>query len=135
MSRKRLGKGRIELDRFDITASNTVGRSGSGINRLVETLNDGAWLQRKRKNGIYGVKKQNDSAKTVMPSEPLHRNLGLEFMEVAGHKVFHYGLCQRLHPSRRDDGHRKPNSRSAMTQSYFGIHRPSDEGFKSNIPS
>jgi len=44
----------------------------SGISRLVETLNDGAWLHRQHMNNVYGMKKQNDSTKTVMPSEPLH---------------------------------------------------------------
>ena len=72
MSRRWLGKGIIELERLGAMTPNTTRKSGNGISWLVETLNDGAWLQRKRKNGIYGVKKQNDSAKTVMPSEPLH---------------------------------------------------------------
>ena len=51
---------------------NTTRRNGSGINRLVNTLNDGAWLQRQCMNSAYGMKKQNNIAKTVMPSEPLH---------------------------------------------------------------
>ena len=72
MSRGKLGKRRTELDRLSATAPNTTGKSGSGINRLVETLNDDAWLQRQHMNSIYGMKKQNDSAETVMPSEPLH---------------------------------------------------------------
>ena len=72
MSRGWLGKRRIELDRLDTTAPNTAGKSGSGISQLVETLNDDAWLQRQHMNIVYRMKKQNDSAKTVMPSEPLH---------------------------------------------------------------
>ena len=60
------------VDRLDVTAPNTARRSGSGINRLVKTLNDGAWLQRQRMNSVYEIKKQNDNAKTMMPSEPLH---------------------------------------------------------------
>ena len=72
MSRKRLGKGRIELDRLGAITPNTATKSGSGISRLVETLNDDAWLQRQHMNNVYEMKKQNDSAETVMPSEPLH---------------------------------------------------------------
>ena len=72
MSRRQLGKERIELDRLDVTMPNTARTSGNGINQLVETLNDGAWLQRQRMNNIYRMKKWNDSAKTVMSSEPLH---------------------------------------------------------------
>jgi len=44
LSRRGLEKGRIELDRLNITMPNTTGRSGRGINWLVEMLNDGAWL-------------------------------------------------------------------------------------------
>ena len=72
MSRRRLGKGRTELNRLGATTPNTTRKSGSGISQLVETLNDGAWLQRQHMNSVYGMKKQNDSAKIVMPSEPLH---------------------------------------------------------------
>ena len=57
MSRRWLGKGRIELDRLDVTAPNTTRRSDSGINRLVKTLNDGAWLQRQHMNSVYMIKR------------------------------------------------------------------------------
>ena len=78
MSRRRLGKGRIELDRLGTTVPNTTGRSGSGINRLVKMLNDGTWLQRQHMNNVYEMKKQNDSAKTVMALEhPHHATLSL----------------------------------------------------------
>ena len=57
---------------------NIVGKSGSSINQLVKTLNDDAWLQRQHMNNIYEMKKQNDNAKTVMPSElPHHTTLSL----------------------------------------------------------
>ena len=72
MNRRRLGKGRIEIDRLGAITPNTATKSGSGISRLVETLNDGAWLQRQHMNNVYGMKKQNDSTKTMMPPEPLH---------------------------------------------------------------
>ena len=72
MSRRRLGKERTELNRLDATAPNTARKSGSGISRLVETLNNDAWLQRQHMNNVYGMKKQNDNTEIVMSSEPLH---------------------------------------------------------------
>ena len=128
MSRRRLGKGRTKLDRLGTTAHNTIGRSGSGINRLVEMLNDDVWLQKQHMNSIYGMK-QNDSAKTVMSSEPLHHAT----LSLSSWKYLATGssLC----PGRIDGGHRKPYSRSAMTQSHSKIHSPSYAGCKSDIPS
>ena len=72
MSRRRLEKGRTELDRLSAIAPNNARKSGSSISQLVETLNDGTWLQRQHMNNVYGMKKQNDSAKTMMLPKPLH---------------------------------------------------------------
>ena len=72
MSRRQLGNRRTKLDRPGATTPNTIGKSGSDINWPVRMLNNDAWLQRQHMNSIYEMKKQNDSAETVMPSEPLH---------------------------------------------------------------
>jgi len=78
MSRGKLGKRRTELDRLSATTPTTTKKSGNGISWLVKTLNDDAWLQRQHMNNVYGMKKQNDSAKTMMSPEPLlHATLSL----------------------------------------------------------